>query len=224
MNEPPKNPTFPTRLSASSYNSPLAPNDPSNPYAPLRASIIKTATTMGYDMSTATERGLLWSEDQDPFGHVTNTAYPHFIAICNHRIFESFEQWLGEETYEEMIKGKGIGPVVGRYELELKKVVQYPDSIITANRLTEIRPDRYLGITTVWSLRLQTIVAECKGWIVFADFAKGRPVNLVEQGGVWADLYHGLKDKVEAGNKLAEEWAKAHPKKERRRVEEKAKI
>ena len=84
---------------------------------------------MGYDPSTMVERGVVWAEDQDPFGHVMNTAYPHFFGINMHRVMESFDQWLDEKEYNLMIQGKSIAPVLWRYEMELKRPVTYPDSV-----------------------------------------------------------------------------------------------
>ena len=201
-------PTFPTRLSASSYNSPTS-HEPSNAYTPLRAAVISTATAMGYDPSTMTERGLVWAEDQDPFGHVMNAAYPHFLSMCNFRVMESFEQWLGPTAYENMVNARGIAPVVRKYEIDLRRVVRYPDALLIAHRLTDVRPDRYHGVTSVWSLRQQAIVAESTGWIVFYDFETGRPGDLVRKGGVYKELYEGLKEKADEANRKMEEWEKA---------------
>ena len=209
MPPPFKPPTFPTRLSASSYNSPTS-QGAENPYTPLRSSVISTATSMGYDPTTMTERGLVWAEDQDPFGHVMNTAYPHFLSLGNFRVSESFEQWLGPAEYMNMIQGKKISPLVRKYEIDLKRVVSYPDALLITHRLTEVRPDRYHGVTSVWSLRQQAIVAESTGWIVFYDFRTGRPADIVKEGGVWKDLYNGLRKKAELANEKLEEWEKAN--------------
>ena len=200
--------SFPTRLSASSYNSPTS-HDPSNPYTPLRAAVIATATAMGYDPTTMTERGLVWAEDQDPFGHVMNPAFTHFLSMGNFRVVESFEQWLGPAEYDNMITARSIGPVVQKYETHLKRQASYPDALLIAHRLTEVKPHGYLGVTSIWSLRLQTIVAESTGWVFFYDFGTGRRGDLVKKGGVYKDLYEGLKAKAEEANRKVEEWEKA---------------
>lgn len=87
-----------------------------------------------------------------------------------------------------------------------------PPQLIVANRLTEILPDGYHGITTVWSLRQQTIVAELRGYAVFYDYGRNNPANLVEAGGVYAKLLAGLTRRVERSNELATKWEKEHPK------------
>lgn len=88
--------------------------------------------------------------------------------------------------------------------------------LITANRLTEILPDRYYGITSVWSLKQQAIVAENRGYVVFFDYSKGKPANLLQAGGVYADLHAALTKRVAAATDLATKWEKEHPKKQRR--------
>jgi hypothetical protein len=73
--------------------------------------------------------------------------------------------------------------------------------------------DRYHVVTSIWSLRQQAIVAESRGWVVFFDYTKGKPANLVLAGGVYADLYNALKDKCTQAAALAAKWDQEHPKK-----------
>ncbi len=119
---------FATQLGASSYHHPYG----GEAYTPLRQKVVETATAMGYDPVTMCERGIHWTDDQDPFDHVANTAYPHFVAICNFRIFESFEEYLGDK-YKDMFQGRGIGVMVKTYTLDIKRPVAYPDSVRKGN-------------------------------------------------------------------------------------------
>lgn len=52
-------------------------------YEPLRKAVVETAVAMGYDRATMVEIAINWSDDHDPFGHVKNHAYGHFISACN---------------------------------------------------------------------------------------------------------------------------------------------
>lgn len=124
-----------SRLAESAYNSPYshagAPNfhPNTNPYIPLRASGLSILEAMGYDPKTMVERGVVWAEDQDPFGHVMHSQYMHFLGICFHRIMESYDEYLNEQEYSDMILAKGVVPVVKKYELDIKRQVVYPDSV-----------------------------------------------------------------------------------------------
>ena len=76
-----------SRLADSAYNSPYAragapsPHPNSDPYAPLRAKALATLESMGYDTETMVERGVVWVDDQDPFGHVMQSQYMHFLGF-----------------------------------------------------------------------------------------------------------------------------------------------
>ena len=86
---------------------------------------------MGYDPQTMVERGIVWAEDQDPFGHVMQSQYMAFLGICFHRVMESYDEFLNEEEYNDMILAKTVIPVVRRYELDIRRQVTYPDSVRT---------------------------------------------------------------------------------------------
>ena len=124
-----------SRLAESAYNSPYshagAPRTHPNtdPYAPLRASALSILEAMGYDPKTMVERGVLWAEDQDPFGHVMQSQFMHFLGTSFHRVMESYDEYLDEQEYSNMITAKSVVPVVKKYELDIKRQVKYPDSV-----------------------------------------------------------------------------------------------
>lgn len=65
------------RQAESAYQSPYShagapePHPNTDPYADLRARALSTLEAMGYDPKSMAERGVVWAEDQDPFGHVS---------------------------------------------------------------------------------------------------------------------------------------------------------
>ena len=85
--------------------------------------------------------------------------------------------------------------------------------LIVANRITEVLPDRYYGITTMWSLLQQAVVAEMKGYVVFFDYRCNKSADLTAAGGRYTELHSALKKRAERGNQLAAEWLREHPKK-----------
>ncbi|KAK8089872.1 hypothetical protein PG997_004833 [Apiospora hydei] len=87
---------------------------------------------MGYDPATMVERGVVWAEDQDPFGHVMQSQYMHFLGTCFHRVMESYDEHLTEQEYDDMIHARTVVPVVRRYELDIRRQVKYPDSVSPA--------------------------------------------------------------------------------------------
>lgn len=115
---------FTNPLEASSYSHPIA----GSAYTLLREEIVKTATLMGYDYDSLTEIGIDWSLDQDSNNHVTNSAYPRYVSAGNLRLFESFAGVMGDK-YADMLKGRGIGPVLKGYTMDLKRPASYPDAV-----------------------------------------------------------------------------------------------
>ncbi|KAI0466984.1 hypothetical protein F4859DRAFT_526268 [Xylaria cf. heliscus] len=198
---------FKNQLEASSYHAPGG----GELYKPLRDKIVSQALAQGYDEATMMEHGVVWADDQDPFGHIMNAGFPHYASACNFRLFESFEEHL-KDKFQDLMRARGIGVIVKTSTLNIKRPVSYPDSIIVANRLDEVKPDRYHVTTTMWSLRQQAPVAESNGWVVFYDYSKGKPANLLEAEGVYADLHTALTEKAKMNQKRAE-WEEAHPQK-----------
>ncbi|KAI4861525.1 hypothetical protein F4820DRAFT_460905 [Hypoxylon rubiginosum] len=201
---------FKTQLEASSYHAPGG----GDLYKPLREKLVSQALAQGYDEPTMMEHGVVWADDQDPWGHIMNAGFPHYASACNFRLFESFEEHL-KDKFQDLMKVRGIGVIVKTSTLDIKRPVSYPDSIIVANRIDEVKPDRYHVTTTMWSLRQQAPVAESNGWVVFYDYSKGKPASLVQAGGVYADLHASLTEKAKVANLKRAKWDEAHPKKPR---------
>lgn len=124
-----------TRLADSAYLSPYShagapsPHPNTDAYASLRARALPTLEAMGYDPSTMAERGVTWAEDQDPFGHVMQSQYMHFLGTCFHHVMEGYNEFLSEQEYNDMIHGKTVVPALRRYELDIRRQVKYPDSV-----------------------------------------------------------------------------------------------
>lgn len=58
----------------------------------------------------------------------------------------------------------------------------------------------------MWSLQQQAIVANFHVIVAFADHRKGRPVDLLKEGGVYKDLHADLVCRAAKCNKIASEW------------------
>ncbi|KAH9988514.1 hypothetical protein F4779DRAFT_638380 [Xylariaceae sp. FL0662B] len=202
-----------SRLAQSAYDSPYsrsgAPSSPhptGDPYAPLRARALSTLAEMGYDSNTMIERGVLWAEDQDPFGHVKQSRFMHFSGIGFHRTMESWDEYLSRQEYDDMIHSKSVMPVVRNYELQIRRQVKYPDSLIVATRPDSIEPTRYYGTTSLFSLRQQAIVAEVKGSLAFIDAGTGRPTDIRNRNDGWPKVYGAYVKKIESAQAKKQNW------------------
>jgi len=191
---------------------------------------------MGYDPATMVERGVLWAEDQDPFGHVMQAQFMHFLGTCFHRVMESYAEYMSEDEYNDMVTAKSVIPVVRRYELDIRRQVKYPDTVsrcgihpcrgdqhktdvkqlIAAYREDGIEPTRNHGTTSLFSLKQQAIVAEVKGSTTYVDVKSGRPVDIRTLGGGWANVFDAFTKKAETSKKIKAKWDCEHPPKSRR--------
>jgi len=214
MASPKLKPNHKTALAASSYQSPFH----SESYEPLKSGIRDTILAMGYDKETAVEVGVNWADDHDPFRHVKNHQFGHWANMCNLRVFQSFELPLGPAAFTDLMSARKIGVMVRSFETSIKRPVSFPDSIIVAHTLTQALPDRYFGITTIWSVNQQAIVAEVKGWVVFFDYEKGRVADLEKLGGVYAELLAFLRARVVEEGGRRERWEKENPRKVRAKI------
>ncbi|KAF4465881.1 hypothetical protein FALBO_7274 [Fusarium albosuccineum] len=199
-------------LAKSAYNSPLSRIGANNDsYAALRASALETLTGMGFDPETMIEHGVAWADDQDPFGHVKQSKYMEFVGTCLHRVTESYAKYLSKEEYTAMITGKGVIPVLKKYETDIRRQVKYPDTIIVGFRMDGLEPDRSVGTAVLYSLTQQATVVVVKGFSVYVDTRTGRPVDLRTTGPGFKVMFDALTEQVKITKEMREAWIEKHP-------------
>ncbi|KAI0014618.1 hypothetical protein F4780DRAFT_774093 [Xylariomycetidae sp. FL0641] len=208
----------PSRLAQSAYLSPYAnagapsPHPNTDPWAPRRAQALATLEAMGFEPDTMVERGIVWAEDQDPFGHVMNSQYMHFINTNFHRMMEFFSETLSEKEYDDMLHGRTITPVIHKYELNIRRQVQFPDSLIAAHFQDVVEPTGNNATVVLFSLKQQAIVVQLKGTMRFMDTKTGRAVDIRKLEGGWPRLYEAFVKRGERSHALRRKWLSEHPK------------
>ncbi|ROV93814.1 hypothetical protein VMCG_08761 [Cytospora schulzeri] len=143
---------------------------------------------MVYDPSTMVERGVVWAEEQDPFGHVMQSQYMHFLGTCFHRVMEGYGEFLSNQEYDDMIHGKTVVPALRKYELDIRRQL-----------IAAYGQDR------------QAIVAQVSGSVTYMDVKTARPVDICTLSSGWPALYDGSTKKSERANALKESWHSANP-------------
>ncbi|KAJ6487258.1 hypothetical protein C8R47DRAFT_1216449 [Mycena vitilis] len=133
------------------------------------------------------------------------------VFNANFRVFESFGKPLGDK-YDGLHRATGVGVIVRNYTLDLKRQVKYPDCLLTTVRISEVHPDRYFAITTMWSYQQQAAVAESKGYVVFFYYRKNEVARLPELGGVYAELHRDLSERSQRSSELHARRTADHPK------------
>lgn len=87
-----------------------------------------------------------------------------------------------------------------------------PLQLIAAYRQENIEPTRNSGVTSLFSLKQQAIVAEVRGNVTFMSLKTGRPVDIRTQGGNWPALYEGFTQRSAESRARKEKWDKDHEK------------
>ncbi|KAJ5985698.1 hypothetical protein N7522_012894 [Penicillium canescens] len=178
---------FMSALDASSYQSP----DQNGSYSLLREKTVQAMIERGLDRPTLAEYGISWGEDQDPFGHVMAQTYPHIGAKSFTRLLESFQEQL-KDRYPDFMAGRGISVMTNRLNQAGKRMVKYPDLLISGIRIAEVQSDRFFVIYSIWSVSQNTLVCEVNSWIVFVNQKTQKKVNIIEEGGEYSELHASL--------------------------------
>ncbi|KAI1274136.1 hypothetical protein F5Y07DRAFT_401623 [Xylaria sp. FL0933] len=156
---------------------------------------------MSYDVKTTIEHGVVWAEDQNPYGHVSYSRYRHRVGSCLYGITEGYDEWPSKQECDYMIQDKSVITVVKKYKLDVGRHVRYTDSvgisrasttnvyfvnprpqIIATYRQGFIEPTRNDGTVSLYSLKQQAIVADVKGSTSYVDVKTGHPVDVLTLG------------------------------------------
>ncbi|KAJ6181228.1 hypothetical protein N7519_011689 [Penicillium mononematosum] len=193
-------PTF-SPLDASSYRHPHR----NGPYESLREATILAMLEQGIEYNTLSENPVSWADDQDPFGHVMAQSYMHYAGNSFIRLLESFEGHLKDE-FPRFMSGRGIGAMSKQCSMKAKRVVKYPDLLITGVRILDVHMDRIRVDYYIWSVTQNVLVTEFQTWIVFFHHKEQRLVNLAEEGGVYQSLHASLTERAAESRRTLNAW------------------
>lgn len=113
---------------------------------------------------------VVWG-DMDAFGHVNNVVY--FRYFENGRI-----AYLTALGAPELLRGKGLGVVLGATDCRFRAPLTYPDTIAIGVSVTSIGSDRFVMRQAVISHKLGRVAAEGEALTVMFDFDSGRKAAL----------------------------------------------
>ena len=101
-----------------------------------------------------------WGE-QDGFGHINNM---HFI-----RWFETARIALLEKCGFE-ITARGVGPILAAVSCNYRQQVKYPDTIITAAKITKVGRSSMQIEHALWSVNKGEVAADGDSTVVLFDY------------------------------------------------------
>lgn len=107
--------------------------------------------------------------DMDAFGHVNNTVY-----------FRYFEQarigYFDKIAVMPYMKEHAIGPILAETRCRFKAPLTSPDTLKIGACISVLAEHKMTMKYAVWSERLQRVVAEGDGLIVFVDYHEHKKV------------------------------------------------
>ncbi|TEB33262.1 hypothetical protein FA13DRAFT_1731034 [Coprinellus micaceus] len=84
----------------------------------------------GFDPTSFREQHIAWG-DQDPFQHVNNVRYARFFESARIQWMMSLgEEWGGRAQAENMIRGKGLSLILKTMEIQFRRPVTFPDTLL----------------------------------------------------------------------------------------------
>ncbi|TFK19957.1 hypothetical protein FA15DRAFT_673982 [Coprinopsis marcescibilis] len=129
----------------------------------------------GFDPASVWEQRIVWG-DQDPFQHVNNVRYARFFESARIKWMLSLgEEWGGPKKAEAMIRGKGVSLILQDLNIQFRRPVTYPDTLlfgycpVPPSPGLELSP-KFKVLATCYSLGLQDFAAFSKETLVWYDY------------------------------------------------------
>ncbi len=130
----------------------------------------QTAKLDGYPVQLSQE--VVWG-DMDAFQHVNNTVY--------FRYFEDIRLKLMAQTgMMDILNQTNIGPILASTSCDFRAPLTYPDIIFIGTRISNIQERKISMEYLVVSEKLNKIVAEGTGLMVYYDYEAGKTCAVPE--------------------------------------------
>ncbi|CAA7265179.1 unnamed protein product [Cyclocybe aegerita] len=135
----------------------------------------ETLLQKGFDPQSFWEQRIVWG-DQDPFQHVNNVRYIRFFESARIKWMMSLGEELGGPTRAEaMIKGNGVSLILKSIDVQFRRPVTFPDTLLIGYR--PVPPaSGHTDVATfhvaasAYSLSQKAFVAHTKEALVWYDY------------------------------------------------------
>ena len=122
------------------------------------------------DYPVMLSQDVIWG-DMDAFEHVNNTVFFRYFEDARWEFFNRF----GVNEYKAK---HNVGPILATTQCDFKLPLTYPDHIHIGARYTVLSPKKIGMEYVVYSEKLDGIVAEGEGLLVYYDYDKGRSCEI----------------------------------------------
>ncbi|KAJ3511717.1 hypothetical protein NLJ89_g3935 [Agrocybe chaxingu] len=129
----------------------------------------------GLDPQSFWEQRIVWG-DQDPFQHVNNVRYIRFFESARIKWMLSLGEELGGPSRAAaMIKAQGVSLILKTIEVQFKRPVTFPDTLLIGYRPVPLASDHtdvatFHAAASAYSLSQKAFVAHTKEALVWYDY------------------------------------------------------
>lgn len=143
------------------------------------------------DFPVIVELPVVWGE-MDALQHVNNVVYFRYLETARIAYFDKAKIWRNmEET--------GIGPILASAWCKFKAPLTYPDTVLSATKVSRIGKDRFTMEHVIFSRKLERVAAEGEGVLVTYDYKKKVKALVPEQLKKYILEVEGGNVKLDAG-------------------------
>lgn len=130
------------------------------------------AVQHGFDPASFWEQSIVWG-DLDSFQHVNNVRYLRFFESGRMRWLQDLAiEAGGEQTAENLFKGRGISLILKKIDLDFKRPVNFPDTLLIAHKFVPHSKDpaHLLMHAVAYSNSQERVVTESNAVCVWYDY------------------------------------------------------
>ena len=110
----------------------------------------------------------------DSLGHVNNTVYLIWAETNRVDYLIRIGMWEGLAVQQ-------VGPIMASISCDYRRPADYPDTIWVGARVTSVGNASFRMAHTIWSEKLEAVVAELDSAIVLLDYRSGKSVRIPDR-------------------------------------------
>ncbi|KAJ1979654.1 ubiquitin-protein ligase (E3) [Dimargaris verticillata] len=117
---------------------------------------------------------------QDPFGHFNNVSYLRSFESGRLDYMGRLGQHMPAPEFEDFNYARGIGPIVKKLSCKYKQILEFPDTVAVATRITNIGKDRATMESILVSHKTGSVAAVSECEMVCYDYRHATKADIPE--------------------------------------------
>ncbi|RUS17955.1 HotDog domain-containing protein [Endogone sp. FLAS-F59071] len=122
--------------------------------------------------------------DQDAYGHLNNVQYIRYFESGRMAFLERMKPHLPPKLFSDFVYARGVGPIVKSITCKYRQIVEFPDTLAIATKVTNMSADRFTMAYIAVSHKTEQVVAEGECIVVTYNYRTSQkapvPQEMVE--------------------------------------------